>query len=78
MLRAIEVDDAVIQLPFEGHGYVRRSLENLEWVIQCHDARDARDVALVERIEFRPIPEVFFPLSGGRGLIWDGAAVSEN
>ena len=69
MRSAVDVDQAVIQLPLEGHGNGLRRLENLKRKIEIHDPRNAGDVALPQRIGLRTILKIFRFLRRGPGLI---------
>src|SRR5689334_23823495 len=46
LFRSVRVDQAIDVLPLERDRHVVMRLENLEWIIQIHDARHAGEKAL--------------------------------
>ena len=74
MGRAIGINHAIVQFPFEGHGDHLGRLENLERKIEIHDAGDAGHVAFPQRIGGLAILRILGSLFGGPGLIRDRTA----
>ena len=73
----VGVDQPVNLGPLEGDRDVLGGLENLKRKLQVHDPRDAREIALPQRIGRLPVGEILDLLRGGPRLIRNRAAFDD-